>query len=325
MPFIAFRVINREISMNLPKVSFVNNEEMDIVFLLYSSYPNSFTYHSKQKIPKELETLAQDYGQFAKKNGLYSPRDGLPKFHFLCASLVGSQGSVFPDVNEKYRKMVEPFHALIANGKTLYSATKQMNGLGDFFSLWKTRYSSLENAQKIARITFRFPEYSIFLLLSLSSKFGMPCMVHDKYIFVNAQEGQEAFIVDATFHELLHQLLLGSRCKAEGKFFVGHFLWQPRRAMIEEIVIPCLQMELCEDSERRKKERERVLHLDEHLPFLKPFRPLFPKILRDWEEKYMLHHNINLQTFIDKCTRQYLNPLKFMSWMHAQKPLLFSF
>jgi hypothetical protein len=298
-----------------PKVSFIKNEEIDLAFLLYSLSPKSFFFYLKRNVPEDLETLAQDYKRFAEKNGLYSQRDGLPKFHFLCTSLVDSQASVFPDVNNKYGKLLKPFQTLIASGKEFCPPTKRMNKLGDFASTWKKRYSSLKKAQEIARITFRLPEYSVFLILSLSGRFGMPCMVHDKYVFINAQKDQEAFAADAAFHELLHQLLLGYRCTAEGKFFVGHLLWQGRRAMMEEIVLPCLQMELCEDSETKEKEREQILRLDEKLPFLKPFRPLFPKILSAWEENYTPSRDMNLQTFIDDCTRRYLKPLKFMSLM----------
>lgn len=301
--------------INVPQLFFFANEEIDLAFLLSSLSPKSLIHNFRQDIPEKLEILAQNYERFAEKSSLYSPRDGLPKFHFLCASLVDSQGSVFLDVNEKYDNLLEAFRTLIVNGKELYSTTKQLSDLGNFVGMWRNRCSTLENVQKIARISFRLPKYSVFLLLSLSGKFGMPCMIHDKYIFVNAQENEEKFIVDATLHELLHQLLLGHRHLTEGKFFVGRFLWQPRRAMIEEIVLACLQMELCEDLERRKEERERILHLEERLTFLKPFKPLFPKILRDWEENYMLSQNINLQNFIDECARKYLKPLKFMSLM----------
>jgi hypothetical protein len=145
-------------------------------------------------------------------------------------------------------------------------------------------------------------------------------MVHDKYVFVNAQKQQEDFVTDAVFHELLHQLLLGHRYSTEGKFFVGRFLWQPRRAMMEEIVLPCLQMELFEDSEKRKTERERVLHLEERLTFLKPFKPFFSKVLYDWEEEYMLSQNLKLQEFIDMCTRKYFKPLTFVYAMRKMNP-----
>lgn len=308
----------------MPQVSFSSNEEIDLAFLLSSLSPKSLIHQSRQDISRKLETLAQNYERFAEKSSLYSQRDGLLKHHFLCASLVDSQGSIFSDVNKKYENLLAAFRTLIASGKGFYSATKQMSDLGDFVSVWKKRCFSLENVQEIARISFRLPKYSVFILLSLSGKFGMPCMTHDKYIFVNAQKGEERFIVNATFHELLHQLLLGYRYSTEGKFFVGRFLWQPRRMMIEEIVLACLQMELYEDLEKRKEERERVLHLDRHLRFLKPFKPLFPKILRDWEENYMSSQNMNLQKFVDKCARKYLKPLKFISLMRhidSEKPL----
>lgn len=308
--------------MRVPGVSFVNNREMDVAFLLNSSSPKSIIYRFRQDIPGKLEGLAAEYKRFAERHGLYSPREGLPKFHFLCTSFVNGQGSVFQDVNEKYGKSMEPFRVLIKKGKLVYSATRRMDELGDFVSLWKEKSSLLESVQEIARIRFRLSDYRVFVLLSLSGKFGMPCMVHDKYIFVNAQKQQGAFIVDSVFHELLHQLLLGHRYLTEGKFFVGRFLWQPRRAMMEEIVLSCLQMEICEDSERRRKERERVLHLEEHLPFLKPFRPLFSKVLHDWEEYYMLSQNVNLQNFIDECTRKYLKTLKFMSSMRQMRKTL---
>jgi hypothetical protein len=300
--------------MNEPKISFKNSADIDAAFLLHCLSPKSLFYDCKQNIQWE-HTLLQACDEFAEKSGLYSPRDGLPKFHFLCASLADSQGSVFPDVDNKYRNLLNPFQALIARAKALYSGDKKVSDLGDFERLWKTRYSSLEKAQEIARIKFRLPEYSVFLLLSLSGRFGMPCMVHDKYIFINSQRGQESFIVEATFHELLHQLLTGYRCATEGKFFTGHFLWQPRRAMVEEIVLPCLQMELCEDHEEREKGRECVLHLEEHRPFLKPFRSIFSKILHDWEENYVSSQDTNLQVFIDLSTRRYLKPLKFVSLM----------
>lgn len=308
--------------MRVPRVSFVNNGEMDVAFLLSSSSPKSIIYRFRQDIPGKLEGLAAEYKRFAERDGLYSPREGLPKFHFLCTSFVNDQGSVFQDVNEKYGKSMEPFRVLIKKGKVIYSATRRMDELGDFVGLWKEKYSLLESVQEIARIRFRLSDYRVFVLLSLSGRFGMPCMVHDKYIFVNAQTHHREFIVDAVFHELLHQLLLGHRYLTEGKFFVGHFLWQPRRAMMEEIVLSCLQMEICEDSERRRNERERVLHLEEYLSFLKPFRPLFPKVLHDWEEYYMLSKNVNLQNFIGECTRKYLKPLKFMSLMRQMRKTL---
>jgi hypothetical protein len=300
--------------MNEPRVTFKNNAEMDVAFQLHSLSPKSFFYEGKQNTQQD-HTLLQAWNEFANKSGLYSPRDGLPKFHFLCASLCGSRGSVFPDVNKKYGNLLNPFQSLIARAKASYSADKKSSDLGDFEGLWKTRYSSLGKAQEIARIKFRLPEYSVFLLLSLSGRFGMPCMVDDEYIFISSQKGQDSFIVDAAFHELLHQLLTGYRCSTEPKFYTGHMLWQPRRAMMEEIVLPCLQMELCEDHEEREKARESVLHLEEHRPFLRPFKPMFPKILHDWEQQYIPSQDTNLQAFIDQSTRRYLNPLKFMSSM----------
>lgn len=51
---------------------------------------------------------------------------------------------------------------------------------------------------------------------------------------------------------------------------------------VEEIVFPCLQMELCEGPKEREKGRETVLHLDQSRPFLRPFKSLFSKVLRDW-------------------------------------------
>jgi hypothetical protein len=81
------------------------------------------------------------------------------------------------------------------------------------------------------------------------------------------------------------------------------------------MVLPCLQMELSEDSEKRKMERERVLHLEERLIFLEQFKPFFSKVLHDWEEEYMRSQNLKLQEFIDVCTRKYLKPLNFMSAM----------
>ena len=140
----------------------------------------------------------------------------------------------------------------------------------------------------------------------------MPCMINDQYVFVNVQKHQEDFIADAVFHELLHQLLLGHRYSTEGKFFVGHFLWQPRRAMMEEIIVPCLQMELSEDSEKRKIIRENILHLEKSRTFLEPFKPLFSKVLHDWETEYMPSKSIKLQEFIDKCTQKHLKTLDFM-------------
>ena len=301
--------------MDVPKVSFVNSEEMDVAFLLNSLSPKSLIHRFGHKAPRALDDLAREYERFAEKCGLHSPREGLPTFHFLCASLLDDQGSVFPDVNKKYGKSQEAFRALIEKGKKGYSTTKSIGKLGNFLDLWEKRSALLKKAQEIARIRFRLSDYRIFILLSLSGRFGMPCMVHDKYVFVNAQERQAGFIADAVFHELLHQLLLGHRYSTEGKFFVGRFLWQPRRAMMEEMVLPCLQMEICEDLETRKEKREFMLHLEEHLTFLKPFKPLFSKILHDWEEDYITSRNENLQDFIDKCARKHLKPLKFISAM----------
>lgn len=301
--------------MDAPRVSFANCEEMDVAFLLNSLSPKSLIHRFRQDVPRELDGLAREYERFAEKQSLHSPRNGLPKFHFLCASLVDNEGSVFPDVRERYRTSQEPFRVLIEKGKRGYSATKSVGTLGDFVRLWEKRALLLEKAQEIARIGFRLHGYTVFVLLSLSGRFGMPCMVHDKYVFVNAQEQQEGFIVDAVFHELLHQLLLGYRCSVERGFFVGRFLWQPRRAMMEEMVLPCVEMELCEDSEKRDEKREFVLHLDEHLSFLKPLRSLFSKVLHDWEEGYILSQDMNLQDFIDVSARKHLKPLKFVSAM----------
>jgi hypothetical protein len=288
---------------------------MDIAFLLNSSSPKSLIHRFKHDIPKALEGLAVEYEGLAEKHGLFSPRDGLLKFHFLCASLVGERGTVFPDVEKKYGYSLRSIQALVEKAVASYSATKRAEELGDYVGLWEKRSFLLEKAEQIARTRFRLSDYTVFVLLSLSGRFGMPCMVHDKYVFVDAQEQQEDFIADAVFHELLHQLLLGHRYSTEGKFFVGRFLWQPRRAMMEEMVLPCLQMELLEDSEKRKMERERVLHLEKRLTFLEPFKPLFPKVLHDWEEEYMQSQNLKLQEFIDMCTRKYLKPLNFMSSM----------
>jgi hypothetical protein len=301
--------------LSIPEVSFVNSKEMDVAFLLNSLSPKSLIHRFAQNIPKALEELDLEYERLAEKHGLFSPREGLPKFHFLCTSLIEERGSVFPDVDEKYRNSLRPFQALIEKAKADCSVTRRIEELGDYVGLWEKRSSLLEKAQEIARTKFRLSDYTVFFLMSLSSRFGMPCMVHDKYVFVNAQKQQEDFVVDAMFHELLHQLLLGHRYSREGKFFVGHFLWQPRRAMMEEIILPCLQMELSEDSEKRKMERQRVLHLEERLTFLEPFKPLFSKVLYDWEEEYMLSQNVKLQEFIDMCTRKYLKPLDFMSAM----------
>jgi len=298
--------------LGIPKISFVNSKEIDVSFLLNSLSHKSLTHRFAQDVPKALEGLALGYEELAKKHGLFSPNQGLPKFHFLCTSLIDERGTVFPDVDEKYRNLLRPFQVFIEKAEANYPATRRVEELGDYAGSWEKRSPSLEKAQEIARTKFRLSDYTIFLLLSLSSRFGMPCMVHDKYVFVDAQKQEEGFVVDAVFHELLHQLMLGHRYSTEGKFFVGHFLWQPRRAMMEEIILPCLQMELSEDSEERKIERENVLQLEKSRPFLEPFKPLFSKVLHDWEEKYMLSQNVKLQEFIDTCTRKYLKPLDFM-------------
>jgi hypothetical protein len=291
---------------------------MDVAFLLNSIPPKSLLHNFAQDVPKTLEGMALEYEKLARKHGLLSSKEGLPKFHFLCTSLTDEHGTVFPDVNEKYKNLLKPFQVLIEKAKADYSATKHIEDLGNYVGLWEKRSSLLEKAQEIARTEFRLPDYTIYLLLSLSNKFGMPCMVHDKYVFVNAQKQQEDFVVDAVFHELLHQLLLGYRYSTEGKFFVGHLLWQPRRAMMEEIILPCLQMELTEDSEKHKIERENVLHLEKSRVFLEPFKPLFSKILHVWEEEYIQSQTIKLQEFIDMCTRKYLKPLNFISAMSAR-------
>ena len=249
------------------------------------------------------------------KQGLFSLNEGMPKFHFLCTSLVEERGTIFPDFNEKYRNSLKPFQAFIAKAKADYSAIRHIEELGDYTDSWEKRFPSLEKAQEIARTRFRLSSYTVFFILSLSDKFGMPRMVHDQYVFLDAQEHQEDFIADAVFHELLHQLLLGHRYSTEGKLFVGHLLWQPRRAILEEIVLPCMQMELSEDSDKRKIERENVLHLEKSRIFLEPFKPLFSKVVHDWETDYMPSSNLTLQEFIDKCTRKYLQPKGFMSAM----------
>lgn len=290
----------------------MNSKEMDVAFLLNSLSPKSLIHRFTQDIPKTLEGLVPEYERFAEKQGLFSPNEGMPKFHFLCTSLIDEHGTVFPDVNEKYRNSLKPFQVLIEKAKADYSATRRIEELGDYAGLWEKRSSLLEKAQEIARTKFRLSDYTVFLLLSLSSQFGMPCMVHDQYVFVDAQKQQEDFVVDAVFHELMHQLLLGYRYSTEGKFFVGHSLWQGRRAMMEEIIRSCWQMELAENSEKRKNERETVLHLEKSLIFLEPFKSLFPKVLHDWEEEYMPSQNIKLQEFIDTCTRKYMKPLHFM-------------
>lgn len=296
-------------------MTFVNSKEMDVAFLLNSLSSKSLIHRFKHDIPRTLEGLALEYEELAKKHGLFSPREGLPKFHFLCTALIDERGTVFPDVEKKYKSSLRPIQVLIEKAKADYSATRRIEELGDYVGLWEKRSLLLEKAEEIARTKFRLSHYTVFVLLSLSGRFGMPCMVHDKYVFVDAQKQQEDFVADAVFHELLHQLLLGYRYSTEGKFFVGHFLWQPRRAMMEEIVLPCLQMELFEDSEKRKMERERVLHLEKRLIFLEPFKPFFSKVLYDWEEEYMLSSNVKLQEFIDMSTRKYLKPLNFVSAM----------
>jgi len=293
-----------------------------LAFLLYSVPSESFIHQFMGKLSAHLENLAEVYLEFAKKNGLYSPREGLPKFHFLCVSLLDSKGSIFPDVIRRYEKLVKPFRSIIKKLQNYHQINNQLNDITGFheFEFPKEKCSYLEKVRRIARIEFRLPEYSVLLISSLSGRFGMPCMVHDKYIFINAQQNNEEFVIEAVLHELLHQLLLGYRYSTEGKFFTGHFLWQPRRAMIEEIALACLEMEICEDPQKRKRMRERVLHLDEHLKFLKPFKTLFPKILYEWEENYIPTRTLNLQEFIDYCTRKYLNPFRFILLMRHVKP-----
>jgi hypothetical protein len=293
----------------------VNSEEIDLAFLLNSVSSKSLIHRFTRNIPKLLERANLEYQELAVKQGLFSRNEGMPKFHFLCTSLVDEHGTIFPDVNEKYGNSVKPFQAFIAKAKTDYSATRHIEEFGDYADLWEKRSPSLEKAQEIARTKFRLSSYTVFFILSLCDKFGMPCMVHDQYVFVDAQEHQEDFIADAVFHELLHQLLLGYRYSTEGKLFVGHLLWQPRRAMMEEIVLPCVQMEFSEDPDKRETERENVLHLEESRKFLEPFKPLFSKVLHDWETDYMPSSNLKLQEFIDKCTRKYLKPIGFMSAM----------
>lgn len=146
----------------------MNNGGVDVAFLLYSSAPKSFIPHSRQKVPRTLEGIAQEYELFGEKNDLWSPRDGLPKFHFLCTSLVDDQASVFSDVNRKYGDLTEPFRVLVEKAKLAYSVDRQLEDLGDLSSLWKKRSSLIENAQEIARIKFRLPDYAVFMLLSLS-------------------------------------------------------------------------------------------------------------------------------------------------------------
>jgi len=305
---------------NMLKIHFLSNRAIDLAFLLYSIPSESFIHQFMGKLHVQLENLVEEYTEFAKKNGLYSPRDGLPKFHYLCVSLLDSQGSVFPDVVRRYQKLVKPFSSIIEKLQKYYQTNNQLNDIIGIHELPKEKHSYLEKLQKIARIKFRLSEYSVFLISSLSGRFGMPSMVHDRYIFINAQQNDKEFIVEAVLHELSHQLLLGYRYLKENKFFSGHFLWQPRRAMMEEIVLACLEMEMCEDSKKREEMRERVLHLDEHLLFLKPFKPLFPKILYEWENNYMPARTLNLQEFIDHCVRKYLNPIKFILLMRHIKP-----
>ena len=290
-----------------------------MAFLLYSLPSDSFIHQFIGKLSVRLENLAEIYVEFAKKNGLYSPREGLPKFHYLCVSLLNSQGSIFPDVIKRYKKLVKPFRSIIKKLQNYYQINNQLNDVVSFHEFPDEKCSYLEKLQKIARIEFRLPEYYVLLISSLSGRFGMPCMVHDNYIFINAQQSDKEFVAEAVLHELSHQLLLGYRYLTEEKFFTGHFLWQPRRAMIEEISLACLEMEICEDSKKRKKMRERVLHLDEHLRFLKPLKTLFPKILCAWEENYIPTRTLNLQEFIDYCTRKYLNPVKFILLMRHAK------
>jgi len=305
--------------LEYPKVNFLNNSEVDSAFLLYSVPSDSIIHQFMGTLPAQAEDLAEIYVEFAKKNSLYSPRYGLPKFHFLCTSLIDSPGSIFPDVTRRYEKLVKPFKRIIKRLQNYHPVNNQLNKIEKFHEYWENKCSILEKAQKIARINFRLSEYSVLIILSLSGRFGMPCMVHDKYIFINAQQDYEEFVAEAVFHELLHQLLLGYRYLTEGKFFRG-FLWQPRRAMIEEIALACLEMEICEDPKEKEMKRERVLHLDEHLRFLKPFKPLFPKILHEWEENYTSTKTLNLQQFIDHCARKYLNPLRFILLMRKVKP-----
>ena len=250
--------------------------------------------------------MLRAFGEFAQRNSLYSQRDGGFRFHFLCASLLDSKGSVYPDVNRRYGVMVSPFKSLVSQAKAPAHPVEKPQGEGDFEPLWDKRRSCLGKAQDIARIEFRLPEYSVVLLHHLTGKFGMCCMVHDRYVFVNAQAGEDSFKADAVFHELMHQLLAGHRCATEGRFFAGQFLWHPRRMMVEEIVLPCLQMELCDDPREREEERETVLQLDKSRPFLGPFKPLFPKILHDWEHEYICTSDANLQDFVDRMVRKYL-------------------
>jgi hypothetical protein len=294
-----------------PSVGFGTRRETDVAFQLYSSSPKSLLYYCRQNGHEE-RTLTR-FNDFADRNGLYSGRDGLPKFHYLCASLLDAQGSVFADVNGRWQGLIDSFRHIVMDVEALLQAEGDANGFEGFEALWRERYSSLAKAQEVARIRFRLPEYSVLFIRGLRGKFGQCCMVHDKYVFINAQRDQTAFAVEATFHELLHQLLAGHRYATEGKFFTGRFLWQPRRAMAEEIVIPCLEMQLCDDPKEREKKRTTVLHLDESHPFLRPFKSLFPKILRDWEEEYMRSRDTNLQDFINHMTRKYLNLVKFMA------------
>lgn len=291
--------------MTEPSVSFGSDDGIDAAHRLYSSSPKSVLFHCKPDIEEE-PALLKAFSEFAEKNGLYSQRDGGFKFHFLCASILDNQGSVYPDVNRRYDRLISPFKSLVSQAKATALPEEKSDREGDFQRLWDKRRMSLGKAQEIARIRFRLPEYSVILLRHLTGEFGMCCMVHDRYIFVNAQEGEDSFKADAVFHELLHQLLAGHRRETEGRFFVGQFLWHPRRMMAEEMVLPCLQMEVCEDPKERERERETVLHLDESRSFLSPFKPLFPKILHDWEQEHMSSSGVNLQEFVDKMVRKYL-------------------
>jgi hypothetical protein len=147
---------------------------MDVAFLLYSSSPKSLIHRLTQNTPGEHEELALEFEGLAEKHGLFSPREGLPKFHFLCTSLVDERGTVFPDVNEKYGRSLKPFQVLIEKGKVEYSATRRMEELGDFVGLWEKRSLLLEKAQEIARTKFRLSDYTVFVLLSLFGR-GIYC------------------------------------------------------------------------------------------------------------------------------------------------------
>ena len=94
-------------------MNFSNNSEVDLAFLLYSVPSDSIIHQFMGALPAQVEELAEMYVEFAKKNSLYSPRDGLPKFHFLCTSLIDSPGSIFPDVIRRYEKLVKPFKRII--------------------------------------------------------------------------------------------------------------------------------------------------------------------------------------------------------------------